>query len=1057
MQRFLLSLLLLLTVLCGASAQTQQRRPIDNEHPLWLIHIDVWNKADPQKIIDLIPEDLRPYVCMNLSLSCGYDTERNVHKMPQNAIPTYKSWASICQLNGLWFTCQPASGGHTHILDDDLETFEYFFQHYPNFLGWNFAEQFWGFDEPGDRYSSPQTARIALFARLVEMSHRYGGFLTVSFCGNIWSHALNPIGMMKRNADLLEACRLYPESILWLYKYTTSSCFYNNESVTFGPFIAGLATNYGVRYDNCGWNGALDALLGENNGRKYPVAAGIGTVLEQTAQNGGAVWDGPELIWTEDFQNLSDSEVYGYKRRNWGTFPGFRNAWLDMFRHIVNGTIYIPTREEVIERTPIVVINNVTSGNDEDKYAAWGDLYDGLYKQTDPFNRGNGQWMDNFCYFKSTGRYGTIPIVPELADSLAQSIPTQVKKTARSTVWSSQTVKRSKFNQVYPQVSEGDLFVSRQRNQLVTYTPYTYLNKKKTASAQIPLLYNTCERLDLKYGKLSSGIIREWSDSIVVYLNNYRSDTLTAQEDIITVIGATTEPTYVATRSAEANLTAHNAQWDAESQTFTLSVTHNGPVDIVIRCQGAAQDRLTDVFPSAPLGLPKRPELFCGTVIKEAEDMDYKSIRSCVTDPYNWYKSVFGHSGNGFMDMGTDKAGSLKATINVNRGGDYRVTVRYQSQQKIAPIKLKVNATERAMACPVTTGNDQWGRRTSVFTLKEGANTVVLTNYGGIGLYIDQLEFTPVDIEPDRYPVTLRASEFGSVQAVRLNGAGEEIGVVTEASEGDTIQLRINPMPGYNFVGWNIVHGRYFSIDEGYTFIMPADLVTLEPLFVDASSIYALDFTDVTAGTLPPGWEAVQGGNETHAYPSSYGSGARTFSGFTGTYGKALYWREVSASYGRQRDYQLTLEPGRYRLSYGVAAWKGSPHYRATVVSADGAQQLAVGDYQLAAPNAGGNGAANLSSTVIYELEFEVTAAGKYLIKFENQGAGFDEFLLVACRLNSIVDGEGIPSLFADDDLTDASKLKYFAADGRPLPSLQPGLNLIYRDGLLVKKVFIKQ
>ena len=85
---------------------------------------------------------------------------------------------------------------------------------------------------------------------------------------------------MKRDKQLMAACKKYPEAILWLYKYTTSACFYNNESVTYGPFIAGLAKNYGVRYDNCGWNGAMDDLLGEGKA-SYPSCAGVGTVMEQ--------------------------------------------------------------------------------------------------------------------------------------------------------------------------------------------------------------------------------------------------------------------------------------------------------------------------------------------------------------------------------------------------------------------------------------------------------------------------------------------------------------------------------------------------------------------------------------------------------------------------------------------------------------------------------------------------------------------------------------------------------------------------------------------------------
>ena len=174
MRKTLLNLIIAVAAFFAAlSATAQERRPIDSQHPLWLIHVDVWNKADPQKIINLIPDDIKPWVCLNLSLSCQYDTEKNVYKIPQNAVKTYKSWATVCQANGMWFTCQPASGGHTHIQDDDLETFEYFFKAFPNFLGWNYAEQFWGFDEANDKSSSTQSSRIALFAKLVPMSHKY--------------------------------------------------------------------------------------------------------------------------------------------------------------------------------------------------------------------------------------------------------------------------------------------------------------------------------------------------------------------------------------------------------------------------------------------------------------------------------------------------------------------------------------------------------------------------------------------------------------------------------------------------------------------------------------------------------------------------------------------------------------------------------------------------------------------------------------------------------------------------------------------------------------------
>lgn len=1026
-----------------APATAQERRPIDAQHPMWLIHVDVWNKADPQKIINLIPEKIRPYVVMNLSLSCQYDTEKNVYKMPQNAVRTYKSWGSVCQANGMWFTCQPASGGHTHIQDDDLETFEYFYKQYPNFLGWNYAEQFWGFDEPNDKSSSTQASRIALFAKLVPMAHKYGGFLTISFCGNIWSHPLNPVGMMKRNAQLYQACKDYPEAILWLYKYTTSSCFYNNESVTFSPFVAGLAKNYGVRYDNCGWNGALDALYGENHGKKYPIAAGIGTVMEQTCVNGGAVWDGPELIWTEDFQNLNNSTVNGYTRRNWGTFPGFNNAWLDMFEKIIDGEMYIPTREEVVAKTKIYVTNNVTSGSDEDKYAAWGDLYDGLYKQTDPFNRGNGQWMDNFCYFKKTGRYGAIPVGLAPYDDLAKAIPVQVNKSSRSTVWSSSTAKVNQFNKYYPQVSTGDMYVNRFKNQLVTYTPYTYENSKKTSTANIPLQYNTCESLNLTWGMLSTGLIHEYEDRITFYLNNYRTDATAQVEDKIEIVGATEEPTYTISKRVKATLT-HSASYDAETKTYTISVKHNGPIDLTVYAKGEATERETDVVPNTRLELPKQPEKFNGPIVIEAEDMDFKSIKSCVTDPYRWYPSVRGHAGNGFADMGTSTTGELIHYLTLPEEGTYDIQVRYTNTNKSSSIACYVNGVRKLMAMP-TTATNEWRKITvKDVTLKAGENKFRILNLYGIACYIDQIVYVPAGTELETFDVTVKDAEHGTVTAD-----------YETAAEGDIVSLTVTPETGYVLAGWKIIHGN-ITISNKNTFSMPDDNVTIEPIFKDATLVYDLDFTTVLNGTMPIGWNAIQENNEQHSYPNSYSAGGRVFSGFTGYQGKALYWREQEANYGKQTSYRLKLQPGKYILKFAMAAWKASPKYKAHVASVSGTE-LAVSDAYLASPSVAGNTAGNVKSAVERELKFEVITAGNYVISFTNEDAvaGYDEFLLLECRVHEDIEATGIIETLCSE-YDGVQVLGIYDANGVQLPSLQQGLNIIKLSNGLSKKVWMK-
>ena len=995
-----------LVVALMAMVQTvtaQQRRPIDSQHPLWLLHIDVWNSADPQKIIDLIPDDIKPYVCMNLSLSCQFDTKTGMYRMPRNAVRTYKSWASVCQQNGMWFCCQPASGGHTHIQDNDLETFEYFFKTYPNFLGWNYAEQFWAFGDAGDKSSMTASSRWALFANLVEMSHKYGGFLTVSWCGGDYHMSTNPMGELKADKNFLAACKKYPEAMLFLYKYTHASSFYNNESICWGPFVSGLTKNYGVRYDNCGWNDTTSKLVGENK-CKYPGSAGIGTVMEQTCVNGGAVWDGPELIWTEDFQNLSDSQVDGYTRRNWGTFANFKGIWLDMWRKIIDGTMYIPSREEVIAKTKIVVVNDVASGYES--YTSWDDLYNGLYLQTDPFNQKKearhnyGQWYNNLCYFKSTGRYGAIPIVIGLYDDAAKTIPVQVKRSNYKTRWGTQAKKQADFNEQYPEVSKGDLYVNRYRNQLVTYTPYSYLNVKKSASAEIPLQYNTCDSLKLNYGKLSSGIIREYADHIDFYLNNYRSDSTAAQTDVIVVTGVMAEPACVTTKhvtKATGQSATVTPKYDAESKTYTITVKHMGPVDVRVNCTGAATGRLTDVLPSDTLGLPKQPEPFKGKIIIEAENMDRKSVDCKLTHSGWWAQDYSDFAGMGFIETQASSSSALRHQLQLAEGGDYNIIVRYCNSSKAGKIKATVNGSTQEMAIEKVDKND-WREASVKATLKAGTNTLVIQNSGAIKMTIDQVIYEPVDAPKEKLDVTVRETEFGKVTPS-----------TNTAVAGETVKLTIAPNEGYAIKQLLVINSVYFTqgktipVEAGQnevTFIMPDECVTIQPVFYDTKAVYNLDYTNVDGGALPEGWRTTDG-SDVRNYPTSNGSGPRTMAGFTGYQGKALYWRTTSAEYGRQTAYPLTLEPGSYELTFAMAAWKGTPTYQAKILSSGGSA-VKTSDTYTATPNVNGNGAADISTAKRITMPFDITKAGKYIIQFKEVGSGMQEFLLAECRVRCI-------------------------------------------------------
>jgi len=84
------------SIVCAAEGGANLRRPISPEQPMWLVHIDTWNWADPQKIIDLIPEDILPYVVFNISLSINWDDEQKEFLTVQYGYETAKSWLRTC-------------------------------------------------------------------------------------------------------------------------------------------------------------------------------------------------------------------------------------------------------------------------------------------------------------------------------------------------------------------------------------------------------------------------------------------------------------------------------------------------------------------------------------------------------------------------------------------------------------------------------------------------------------------------------------------------------------------------------------------------------------------------------------------------------------------------------------------------------------------------------------------------------------------------------------------------------------------------------------------------
>jgi len=706
------------------------RRPISPNQPMWLIHIDSWNYPDPQKIINLIPADIRPFVVMNISLSI--DESTNGWLQCAYGYETARSWLRICAENGMWAMIQPAAGGQSHFSDFDLSVYEEFYREYPNFIGFNYAEQFWGFGPP---LAVTWTQRIAHFVDLMTLNQKYGGYLVVSWCGEYYGASINPIAMMKQNPAFAAICQQSPKNFILEEKYTSNYGFYDIESTCLGTYLSGLCGQYGIRYDNSGW-------VGYNTNDAFHPAAASAPIIEHSMLTGETVMDGPEIIWMQDVQGLNNGTTSdGYTTRQWGLFPQFQNVSMDIFRKILDGTIRIPGRREVIDRTKLVIVNDINSGSAQAINSSPQTLFDGLYLMTgDGTNGPDGDWLNQRDYFKKTGRYPSIPTVYQLADTNAQSFHVPVSNSVYSTRWPTTAAKTNEFNSLFAQAYAGDIYAGQYQNGWVIYNPY---KSGQTASGSIPLQYNTCSNVNLTLAQYTAGVLKEYSNSLSFYLNNYDGSSASLRTDSISIYGSISQPTY-----AYVDRASHTASTIASAWTngvFTLTVTHNGGLDISVNCSGTGTGRLT-AYTAAAVVSPNSPLVYAGAHQYEAENFDYKNIGGNITEGVG--TSISNYNAMGYLNFGTSASASIRdSAITLLKSGSYRLDTRYAvTGADISTIDLYVNGTK--VSTPVFTqiaALSNWATNEQIVHLNAGANTIEFraNGTGASPIFLDNIVVIP--------------------------------------------------------------------------------------------------------------------------------------------------------------------------------------------------------------------------------------------------------------------------------------------------------------------------
>lgn len=746
MKNILVFVLFIFAALNVHAQDGKLRRTISTDKPMLIVHIDTWNNADPERIIEMVPKDVLPYVCFNLSLSA---TDATCVSGPN----VCDSWMKACASKGVWTMIQPSSGAHNRFSDSDFTDYERYFKEYPNFLGWNFAEQFWDFGaEKSDGSGTWPTwkERLNTLTQVLKICQAYGGYLVVSFTQAYYSADMMPIAYMKLNMEMREQLKAHPENFICCEKYTMKNGFFDIESNCLGAYLGGYAGQLGIRYDACGW-------LSEDE-KKWPYvkAAGAIPVMEHTMLNGMTVIDGPETIPVEISHEVAETtNSVGIKKRNWAWFPHFTNIFLDEFRKILDGTVRIPTKNEVIDRTKIVMRNDINDGT-FNSYLTHEEMFDGLYRRDD--DRGGtawvNRWLDNRWFLKKTGRYPAFPQVFNLYDDYAKAHLTVVKKSQYKNRWSTNAKKVEEFNKLFPEEYTGDIYASHIENTWMTYNPYQYdeqltelgnseVNRgngqrlfypsTKSASGTIPLQYNTAESVTLNYAPYSMAVMKEYPDCITFYMTNYNNSGSEAdnyaetpnREDVIVIKGITGKEPVVtladrASHRASTMTTAYN------DGTLTINVSHNGPLDLKVECTGDATDRKTQ-WTKAEINLPEVPPVYYDTLQYEAECMDMKNVTANRKNGY--YFGNPGYQGQGFVEMSSSNTSLLRDTVWAPVDGTYIMSIRYKSPKQNVSYRYKIGSAASKVVSLPSTGSEGWTMSKELtINLKKGANDVRLQN-----------------------------------------------------------------------------------------------------------------------------------------------------------------------------------------------------------------------------------------------------------------------------------------------------------------------------------------
>ena len=609
------------------------RMLVDAEHPLLLVslyantkHPAWWdNSGIPgvpmqghntmEGVWSLIPEDLKPYTAIQLHADDylghawgGTGNKENLQKF-------YEYHVAIAQEKGINIYLTLMTGGvpiSTFRNLIDMDWLNNLIDNNSCIKGVVFAE---------NHHNGDTDAVAQLTAEYLELFSSKGIYLVLTDIDD----ANHRMEKWFENDTLFKAAQKHHKYLVINSKSTSSSGYNTVRSFALGTWLSGLADNWGALTDAWAWYEIRYHKLFE-------------PVMNTTYEDVRRVYTFPETLFA---MNMLQSYVNGGTVFN-AEHPFYCTGVYDEASWVLKESI-IPTMRYMIAN-PAATRKQV---KDEIKAVYHTDSYlptnfaEGLY----------GTAQDNNL-LQTSGRYRTLPVLSsKLSDAEASAFGRVLKSADLAD-------KIKILNAQYPELSTGDAFVetllgggagqtgrrllimnslfNENKNQSATLTPtdatfatsmgftltpHTYLIAHETAdSIKIDLNNFRTDKDELwvpgesenpdwtSFGNDWNGDHKDYvQDYMKYHISNPKLDKDRDLRSTVITLHTEERPTAVVTRNGGSTKLADNAFYTEtyENGVYTLTITHNGQVNVTIRKGGTqpTEPSVTD-YSVAPTELP---------------------------------------------------------------------------------------------------------------------------------------------------------------------------------------------------------------------------------------------------------------------------------------------------------------------------------------------------------------------------------------------------------------------------------------------------------------------